>query len=674
MRRITLGVLALSVMLLITAPALRALALEDFPDPRQFEAGSREWLRAVESLRYRPLFADSLTESCPHSYDVLHYDITLLIDIDLETLDGNTRVRAMSAEAGLSTIDLDFTILSVDSVFGSSGPLAFVHNDPVLTVTLGQAYAIGDTFEVQVYYHGTPGNEGPSGFGGFYFGGVPTHAYQMGVGLDADPPSMGKFWFPCWDWPCDKATAEYHITVPGMGKKVICNGQLVSSHVDSLAGTANYNYEMNYPIAPHCMTVNAGRFTEIPDSTYPWMSHWVFPSQAEDAVVHFENCPVMMEGYIERYGPYPFSRFGFVAEGKGDMEHQTCVTHVTSLIGPNHNYDWLLAHEMGHMWWGDCVSVGDWRDVWLSEGFATFSEAIFHEHAYGTAGYHDYIADNIMQPVLSSGENFPIYDPNYLWGPTTYEKGACVLHMLRHVVGDSAFFAGLAAYRAAHEYEYAVTPEFQQAMETVSGQDLDYFFAEWIYDKGWPVYEHSWLADSVAGGYDLSLVVDQVQTNGPVYTMPVDFRITTTSGDTTVVLWVDEASEQFMLSIPDQPIAVDLDPDNWILNEGQEVPNSGIGPVTEGPKLTLEQNAPNPFRPSTSIRYALPRAGHARIDIYNAMGQRVLCLMDEDVARGSGGITWNGRDAAGKQVAPGTYFCRLVTADGTRVTRMVHLR
>jgi hypothetical protein len=242
------------------------------------------------------------------------------------------------------------------------------------------------------------------------------------------------------------------------------------------------------------------------------------------------------------------------------------------------------------------------------------------------------------------------------------------------VVGDSLFFEGMAAYRAAYEYGYAVTPQFKEVMETVSGQDLDYFFAEWIYDRGWPVYEHSWLADSTAGGYDLNLLVNQVQTNGPVFTMPVDFRITTTSGDTTIVLWVDEASESFDLVITGEPVAVHLDPDNWILNEGQEVPHAGVTPVAGGPKLMLEQNVPNPFSPSTSIRYVLPRAQHARIDIYNASGQRVVCLMDEEVPEGSGGIIWTGRDSAGRQVAPGTYFCRLATADGTRVTRMVHLR
>ncbi len=674
MRRLNLAMLVISIMVLFAVPALRALTLDDFPDPRQYEVGTREWLKAVESIKYRPLFADSLTENCPHSYDVLHYDITLLVDIATETLDGNTVVRSQSAEAGLSAIDLDFTILTVDSVFSSGLPAIFVHNDPVLTVTLDQPYAAGDTFEVQVYYHGTPGNEGPSGFGGFYFAGVPTHAFQMGVGLEADPPSMGKFWFPCWDWPCDKATAEFHITTPGINKKVICNGTRTGISVDSVAATVTYDYEMIYPITPHCMTVNVGRFTELQDSTYPWMSHWVFPVSAEDAVIHFENCPIMMGGFIERYGPYPFDDFGFVAESKGDMEHQTCVTHVMSVINPNHLYDWLLAHEMAHMWWGDCVSVGDWRDVWLSEGFATYGEAIFHEYAYGTASYHAYVQANIMGPVFGSGGNSPIYDPNYLWGSVTYEKGACVLHMLRHVVGDSLFFEGLAAYKAAHEYEYAVTPDFQDAMETVSGMDLDYFFAEWIYDQGWPVYEHSWIADSTAGGYDLEIVVNQVQTNGPLYTMPLDFRITTVSGDTTVVLWVDESSEQFLLTVPDEPTGVDLDPDNWILNQGEEVPHAGVGPVVTGPRLSLGQNVPNPFSPSTSISYVLPRAQHARIDIYNAMGQRVVCLLDEEVPEGSGSVTWNGRDAAGQRVAPGTYFCRLLASDGTRVTRMVMLR
>ena len=120
----------------------------------------------------------------------------------------------------------------------------------------------------------------------------------------------------------------------------------------------------------------------------------------------------------------------------------------------------------------------------------------------------DYILQNIMNPVFSTPENFPVYDPDYLWGTTVYEKGACVLHMLRHVVGDSLFYEGLAAYRQAYEYQSATTPQFQQAMEGVYGQSLTWFFAEWVYDVGWPEYEYSWLAESQAKAYDLNLVIE----------------------------------------------------------------------------------------------------------------------------------------------------------------------
>jgi aminopeptidase N len=393
----------------------------------------------------------------------------------------------------------------------------------------------------------------------------------------------------------------------------------------------------------------------------------------ETALIHFSNCDIMMDAYIERYGAYPFDKFGYVMEAKGDMEHQTCVTHVNSALQPNHLYDWLLAHEMAHMWWGDCISVGDWRDVWLSEGFATYSEAIFHEHAYGTTSYKNYIQNNIMNPVLSSGENFPIYDPLYLWGTTTYEKGACVLHMLRHVIGDSTFFDALAAYRAAYEYSSAVTPEFQAEVEAVSGQDLEWFFSEWIYGSGYPEYEYSWLADSTAGGYDLNLVVDQVQTS-QVFTMPVEVLVTMTSGDSLLTLVVDETHEVFDLVMPYQPTAVEIDPENWILNTAEEVPYAGIGDVVACPDLSLRQNRPNPFGGVTTITYEVLRPQHVRLGIYDAAGRKIAGLVDGYSPAGPAEVVWDGRDSEGRSVAPGTYFCTLATEDGRLVRRVILLK
>ena len=184
-------------MLILLLGGWATVSVGGWPPPgaevyRPFDEG--KWL-----FEHR-LPADVLIDST-HSFDVLHYNIVLFIDFDTESIDGYTIVTSEAKEADLSTIDLDFTILTVDSVFGETGGLAYTHVDPVLTVDLGQAYALGDTFEVQVFYHGQPGNEGADGFGGFYFEGVPVKAFQMGVGLEADPSSMGKYWFPCWDWP-----------------------------------------------------------------------------------------------------------------------------------------------------------------------------------------------------------------------------------------------------------------------------------------------------------------------------------------------------------------------------------------------------------------------------------------------------------------------------------------
>jgi aminopeptidase N len=678
------GIVLLALVLVgfgVTAPAVSAgapaggLDISRFPDPAQYEAGSREWLRASEALKYRPLADADLTERCPHSFDVLNYDVTMTIDVDAHLIYGDTKVTSVSQENDLGGISLDLTALTVDAVLSGEDSLAYVYADPVLTIDLGSTYAEGDSFQVRVIYHGTPGNEGTGGFGGFWFDGAPAMAYQMGVGLYSDPPSMGKYWVPCWDAPCDKATADYHITVVGVGKKVVCNGVLVSTTLDSLANTATYVWSETHQIAPHLMTVHARRFTEMVDSTYDWIHYWVYPTLVDDAKIHFENVHTMMDGFIDRYGPYPFSKFGYVSATKGDMEHQTCVTHYALTIKPNHNYDWLLAHEMSHQWWGDCVSVNDWRDIWLSEGFATYSEAIFFEYAYGEASYRSYMLQQLMNPVLHSAENFPIYDPVNLWGTTVYEKGGCVLHMLRHVLGDSVFFDVLAAHRQAHEYSSAVTSEFQAVAETVSGQDLDWFFDEWIYDVGWPVYQYRWYAYDQGGQYALDLMVDQVQTKGPVFAMPVDFKISTVAGDTTVCLQVVDDHEVFNLVLDSEPTGVILDPDSWILKEAEEVPDAGARP--DGPPeadLRLEHGVPNPFGQATTIRYSVPRAQHARLDVYDASGRHVTCLLDRTVQAGWGEVAWDGRDARGKQVAPGSYFCRFSSDEGNPVTRIIVLR
>jgi hypothetical protein len=245
--------------------------------------------------------------------------------------------------------------------------------------------------------------------------------------------------------------------------------------------------------------------------------------------------------------------------------------------------------------------------------------------------------------------------------------------MLRHVIGDSIFFEALAAYRAAYEYGSAVTPQFQAEVETVSGQDLDWFFDEWIYGAGYPEYQYSWLADSTGGGYDLNLVIDQVQT-GQVFTMPVEVLVTMSSGDSLLTLLVDEDHEVFDLVMAGEPTAVEIDPDNWILDTTEEVPHAGITEPAAAPELALAQNRPNPFGRETTIRYEVPRSQYIRLDVFNAAGRKVVTLIDRYSPAGPGEVVWYGRDAAGRSVAPGTYFLTITTEDGRLTRRVVLLK
>ncbi|MFH1312167.1 MAG: hypothetical protein ABIJ00_02970, partial [Candidatus Eisenbacteria bacterium] len=282
-------------------------------------------------------------QECPHSFDVTHYNVTLTIQIEAELISGNAVLRATCVEPGLDSIALDFAELTVDSVLSEGTSLAYFHDDPVLAIDLSRIYEPGDTFEVEIFYGGHPGHIDSDAMGGFYFEGVPKRAFQVGFDLASDPPAMAKYWIPCRDGLCDKATAEYHITVPGTGQKVICNGLLVGTEIDTLANTTLFHWVENYPVAPCLMSVSAGKYAEVIDSTYDWLSYLVYPRHLEVAAVHFENVPAMLDVYATAFGPYPFPKCAYVAVPTADVSHQNCIAHPAAAITPTHDNDWRVS-------------------------------------------------------------------------------------------------------------------------------------------------------------------------------------------------------------------------------------------------------------------------------------------------------------------------------------------
>jgi aminopeptidase N len=600
-------------------------------------------------------------------YDVLHYEIDLTPTFGPNTLTGTVDITIESKIAGLSSVLLHLHALSVTSASIGGTAVAVSHVGDELTVTLDRPYGIGEVFVLRIGYGGTPQHES---FGGFWF--YTDMAFSMGVGLYTDPPSMGRYWFPCFDEPHDKATVEGRYTAPA-GMSAVGNG-LLTETIPGGGGSTTFVWEDGHPTSTYLIATAIADWAVVEDPVDPArIYHYVLPADSIRAVTSFQNVSTMMEAFETTYGPYVWDKASFVGVRKGDMEHSTCVAHLRTLINGDNSWDPILAHELSHHWWGDWVTVADWRDVWLSEGFATYSEAIYQGYIEGSAGYHASIND-IMDYYLASGETFPIYDPVELWGATSYEKGASVLHMLRHVVGDADFFGILDEWGTAYGFANAVTTDFIAVAEAVSGEDLDWFFGEWVFDGGYPEYEWSWSATPVAAEYLVEIDVSQVQSVGPVFRMPIDFVVTTAGGDETHTEIVDQASQTVSFTVSEQPLDVAFDPDRWVLGRKNEI-STGVGEIDAPAALMLGPAAPNPFSPSTSLRLvvrdgALP----VRVGVYDGAGRLMRTLLDGVVAEGTRVLEWDGHDDGGRTLGDGVYFMRAEQGERREVKRVILLK
>ncbi len=524
-----------------------------------------------DSVLSRPLSTSAFTsldlskDEREHDYDALYYTVEIEVFPSTEEFVCSAGIRFTPTTAGFGTLLLDLRELSVDSVWDSSGPLTWSHTGDSLLVTLGSTMNPGDTSEVFVSYSGTPWNEGAGGWGGFWF-----HAYvyyHMGVGVYSDQPSMGRVLFPCWDHPTDKAGVDLIVTVPDT-LYAVAGGDLQSIDT-STDGTATYHWSQPEPMSTYLAALSVSDYVVLQDSTIDWIYYYVYPWEIDDALGSYVNVDLMMTNFETVYGDYPWaSKFSYVMTPKGDMEHLTQVYHIAAAVNGFTTYDWLLAHEMSHHWWGDCVTETEWTDVWLSEGFATYSEAIWFE-SYGQEEYDEYIRDEIMIPYLNSGELFPLTAPSTpaeLWSYTTYQKGASILHMLRYVLGEVAFWEAMGTYFDEFAYSNCCTDDFRDHIETAYGADIDWFFDTWVHDWGYPVYdlEYSWTETD--GDWEVTVDLEQIQTTGPVFTMPLEFAVTGASEDTLVVMWNDQVIQTETFAVPFEPTEVLFDPDNHILS------------------------------------------------------------------------------------------------------------
>jgi hypothetical protein len=521
----------------------------------------------------------------PVGFDVLQYDLDLHVDPSGQVLSGSVTVALAATTDGLAEVELDadlgLRILSVlqlgDDLYPYDTPvaLAFSHADDRLTVILARPLAAGGGARLLVTYGGhawRDGLIGSTGVNWYSNGGVPViHTFAQ--------PYGARVWWPCNDRPDDKATVSLRVTVPE-GLDVASNG-LERSYVDNGDGTSTALWSSRYPVPTYLVVMHISDFA-YSESTYTGLDGttmpvglWAMPQVAAQAEADLAVCVPQMEVMAGHWGEYPFldEKYGnaTVFFG-GGMEHQTMTTLAVYQVGDPW-MEWLNVHEMGHQWWGDWVTMDDWRDTWLNEGFATHTEWLWAEHL-GPDVLAQYLEDEDWRGWFSGA----VYDNPEPFSWTIYAKGSWVAWMLRHVIGDDAFFDAMAAYRAANGGATGTTDELEAAMEAAGGIELDWFFDQWVYGLYRPRYVYSW--DNVAGPA-VELTVRQVQTNTGLFRMPMSLRVTTTAGVEEHRVWLEASAEQtVVLPLQAAATALELNHDSHVLAEIAHVsePDLELGP------------------------------------------------------------------------------------------------
>ncbi|NIM19818.1 MAG: T9SS type A sorting domain-containing protein [Candidatus Latescibacteria bacterium] len=603
--------------------------------------------------------------SLQQGFDVLHYELDLEVDPTAETVSGTVAAKCSVLAVPITVIALDlFDNMEVSSARANGSPASFTHANDVVTVDLAASYAPGDTLRIAIDYSGQPDSVGR--YGPFRF---KTHGPDYAPAIfSISIPDYARTWWPCKDVLDDKATADIWITVPDT-LVVASNGRLVGV-VDRGNGKHRYEWRESYPISTYLISVAISNYIVYSDyyryapADSMEVVYFIYPEDSIEAKEDFNVTVSMIEFFSSVFGQYPFvgEKYGIAEASWGSlgMEHQTCTTYGSSLVRGDHRNDRVVAHELAHQWWGDFVTVGDWRDIWLSEGFATYAEALWMENTQGPEEYRDYMAVR----DLSSGFPGSVYDPDDLFNITVYWKGAWVLHMLRRVMGDSAFFQALSDYASTHGYENALTADFQAVCESASGESLSWFFDQWVFGIGRPHYAYSWTQYGQGAGHYVSLEVKQIQSGGALFRAPLDIRFSRPGWDSTATVWASGPRHRFAFEVPGPIASVDLDPDGWILKRVTlERDPADLGSI---PAFFLT-NYPNPFNPSSGTRIVLHsvQSDQVEVAVFNVQGARVATLYSGPLRIGLSEIPWSGTDDRGTSLASGVYFIKMRAQQGT---------
>lgn len=513
------------------------------------------------------------------TYDVQHYVIRASFDQKQKGVYGETTVSLRPLKSEFRTAVLDAVGLAFESVVLEPTGIPLEHksvNDTVV-VTLDKAYGLSDVITVRFKYTAKPKK-------GVYF--IDPPARSGGDQRSAQiwtqgEPDEARHWFPSFDFPSDKATTEQHLTVAS-ALTVIGNGELVRK-TDNANGTTTWHYRMTVPHSTYLVSFVVGKYLRIDDryKEVP-LAFYVYPGREKTAQNAFGDTKRMMGVFEELTGfAYPYNKYdqAIVAEFPfGGMENITATTMADTEIffsdfefGKGPVMD-LVSHELAHSWFGNLVTCRNWAELWLNEGFATFMEAAYREKINGRGDYirkiradaATFLVDDTINRRRHALYNQRAGDVSALFdnAATTYNKGGAVIHTLREQVGDEAFWKGVNIYLSRHRFAAVETTDLRKAMEEASGEDLGWFFDQWVYGAGAP----SLLVRQTYSHRNRNLTITVTQTQRPdtitpgSFRLPLDIVINRPGGNISNKILVTKRTQVFQFKVESKPTGIEIDP------------------------------------------------------------------------------------------------------------------
>lgn len=573
------------------------------------------------------MYSNATQKSVESGFDLTYMRAQWKVNPSVAYIDGQITHYFTSKESSLQSLSFDLSnSLTVDSIVYHNNTIGFSHSTDELSLNLPSSLSYNQSDSISIYYQGIPS---PTGFGSF----ERTDHFTGPIIWTFSEPYGSKDWWPCKMDLIDKIDSLEFLFITPDTISVASNGKIINESIQS--GERYTTYKHQNPIAQYLIAFAASNYARIEntftldDGTSILSQNFVYPHDSIYWLNPIQQSQDYLKFFSDSFGIYPFAddKYGMAQySASGGIEHQTM-----SFMGGKTSG--LVAHELAHQWFGNKVTCGSWKDIWLNEGFATYMEFLVKEKFEPSSwlAYQAYIINSVTS--LSGGSVYQTDTSNIALmfdGRLVYHKGAELLHMLRWKIGDEAFFQGIRNYLsdANLSFSFATSEQFIQHMEVASSQNLEEFFNDWLYGEGYPSYT----LNAVQKGGILELTINQTTSHSSVdfFEMPIAIYAKGKYKDTTYRLENNYDGQKYSVIIPFEIEEIQFDPNLNIVTRNNT--------INFTQRQEFVQVFPNPVDDVLKISSSKPMN---QIAIYTENGKKVYEINNEDLYHEVDAYEWS---------------------------------